>query len=93
MPRKSVVNSLLEKGCSCDNCGFSYTKFMNIDEKKAWDLKYGRTFVPNVCGSRIRKKLDLPDPRTCEHWYSGTETFTAENKYVEEQAQAANRLK
>ena len=93
MPRKSVINSLLEKGYNCDNCGLSYAKFMNLDEKKVWEKQHGGTFVPNVCGSKIRKKFDLPEHRTCEHWYDGTETFAAENKYVEEQAQSANRLK
>jgi len=83
MARKSIVTANLEKGQICNNCGLSYRKFMSREEKKAWDEEH-KEFIPNTCGSRLRKKLDLPKDATCEHWHNGTETFSAENKLAEE---------
>ena len=87
MARKSIVIKNLENDWTCNNCGFSYRKFMSREEKDSWDAEHPE-FIPNTCGSRLRKKTEFPKDLTCEHWYSGTETFTADNK-----AAADNKLK
>jgi len=76
----------LEKGLTCKNCGLSYRSFSSREEKIKCDLE-SKEFVPNVCGSKLRKKLNLPKDFTCEHWYKGTETFSAENKLVDEKTE------
>lgn len=83
MARKSIVTANLEKGWTCTNCGLSYRKFMSREEKDLWDAQH-KEFVPNTCGSRLRKKMDLPKDLTCEHWHNGTDTFSAENKLSDE---------
>ena len=83
MARKSIVISNIEKGWTCQNCGLSYRKFISREEKTVWDSQ-NKDFSPNTCGSKLRKKLELPKDLTCEHWHNGTETFSAENKLVDE---------
>lgn len=83
MARKNIIIANLEKGLTCINCGLSYRKFMSIEEKNAWDAQYGKS-MPNACGSKLRKKIDLPKDLTCEHWYNGTETFNLKNRLSDE---------
>ena len=79
MARKTIVIKNLENGYTCQNCGFSYRKFTSREEKAAWDSEHPE-FVANTCGSRLRKKPEFPRDETCEHWYDGTETFSADSK-------------
>lgn len=76
----TIIETNVNNGRECDNCGFSYRKFSSRQEKQDYDAKRkGAPWEANICGSRLRKILEIPEERTCENWIHVSDTFKAES--------------
>lgn len=78
MSKKVAILENLEKGKRCENCSFSYTAFSSKEEFNQFKIDSPGSDFVNRCGSKIRKKLNLPRDFTCEQWSNTGDTYGAD---------------